>query len=478
MARALARGRRYPPTRDPAAGSPRRRRGRVRRAARRRRRRSAERRAPETRRLRRLLDERRDAACAGVGTPPREIAERLGEAIQQRLGAGLAKFEVAGPGFLNLFLADSRTRRRSPACSAGERFGGDGADGASGSSSSSSAPTRPGRSSPPAAATPPTATRSPRSSPSMAMRCSASTTSTTPAGRCASSASRCRRARSASRCRGRLRGRLVAELAVEIADSTTADPDHLAQEAVAKMLEPSRRRSPASASGTTASSASSPSTRGSRARSTRFALLEASGHAYRSEGALWLRTTSFGDDKDRVLERANGEPTYFASDCAYLLDKQARGFDRQVNVFGADHHGYVARLRGAFAALGGDPDAIELRRSARSSTRTARTGPDGACSPRSRISLARRGRAQTKILSRTRQAVFRTPGARWSGQRQSDPPDIVPLGHVATVQPRARSGRPCSAPFRQPVEMALADLVRKSKELSDSGQLGGGEAAR
>jgi arginyl-tRNA synthetase len=61
-----------------------------------------------------------------------------------------------------------------------------------------------------------------------------------------------------------------------------------------------------------------------------------------------------------VLERANGEPTYFASDCAYLLDKQARGFERQVDVFGADHHGYVARLRGAFQALGGDPDAIEI----------------------------------------------------------------------------------------------------------------------
>ena len=61
-----------------------------------------------------------------------------------------------------------------------------------------------------------------------------------------------------------------------------------------------------------------------------------------------------------MLERANGEPTYFASDCAYLLDKQARGFERQIDVFGADHHGYVARLRGAFQALGGDPDAIEI----------------------------------------------------------------------------------------------------------------------
>ena len=61
-----------------------------------------------------------------------------------------------------------------------------------------------------------------------------------------------------------------------------------------------------------------------------------------------------------MLERANGEPTYFASDCAYLLDKRARGFERQVDVFGADHHGYVARLRGAYQALGGDPGTIEI----------------------------------------------------------------------------------------------------------------------
>ncbi|HST41555.1 MAG TPA: arginine--tRNA ligase, partial [Conexibacter sp.] len=90
------------------------------------------------------------------------------------------------------------------------------------------------------------------------------------------------------------------------------------------------------------------------------AQLEQLGHTYRHEGALWLRTTSFGDDKDRVLERSNGEPTYFASDVAYLESKRERGFERQLNVFGADHHGYVARLKAAMEALGGDPEKLEI----------------------------------------------------------------------------------------------------------------------
>ncbi len=89
-------------------------------------------------------------------------------------------------------------------------------------------------------------------------------------------------------------------------------------------------------------------------------LLEEHGHTYRSEGALWLRTTDFGDDKDRVLVRSNGEHTYFASDIAYHQDKRERGFERQIDVWGADHHGYVARMKAAYQALGGEPDQLEL----------------------------------------------------------------------------------------------------------------------
>jgi len=87
--------------------------------------------------------------------------------------------------------------------------------------------------------------------------------------------------------------------------------------------------------------------------------LDEGGHSYRHEGALWLRTTEFGDDKDRVLIRANGEPTYLAADVAYHWDKLQRGFDRLVDVLGADHHGYVARIRASIEALGADPASFE-----------------------------------------------------------------------------------------------------------------------
>jgi arginyl-tRNA synthetase len=88
--------------------------------------------------------------------------------------------------------------------------------------------------------------------------------------------------------------------------------------------------------------------------------LAEAGHTYRAEGALWLRTTSFGDDKDRVLIRSSGEPTYLAADVAYLLDKRERGFERQLTPVGSDHHAYARELKAAMAALGADPDTIEV----------------------------------------------------------------------------------------------------------------------
>jgi arginyl-tRNA synthetase len=90
-----------------------------------------------------------------------------------------------------------------------------------------------------------------------------------------------------------------------------------------------------------------------------LAALGEAGHTYESEGALWLRTTELGDDKDRVLLRAGGEPTYFAGDVAYHRDKLERGADHLINVLGADHHGYVARMGAAIEALGFDRDRFE-----------------------------------------------------------------------------------------------------------------------
>ena len=85
------------------------------------------------------------------------------------------------------------------------------------------------------------------------------------------------------------------------------------------------------------------------------ARLREQGHVYEADGAVWLRTTTFGDDKDRVLVKADGETTYFASDCAYYLDKRGRGFDKVVIMLGADHSGYVGRYKALVAATGDDP---------------------------------------------------------------------------------------------------------------------------
>jgi arginyl-tRNA synthetase len=89
-------------------------------------------------------------------------------------------------------------------------------------------------------------------------------------------------------------------------------------------------------------------------------VLREQGNTYESEGALWLRTTAFGDDKDRVLVRSSGEHTYFTSDIGYMQDKRERGFDQMLYVLGADHHGYIKRLKAAFQALGGDPDQLDI----------------------------------------------------------------------------------------------------------------------
>ncbi|MGB5718232.1 MAG: arginine--tRNA ligase [Gammaproteobacteria bacterium] len=88
--------------------------------------------------------------------------------------------------------------------------------------------------------------------------------------------------------------------------------------------------------------------------------LQKSGHVYEKNGALWFSSTDFGDEKDRVLVRDNGQTTYFASDIAYHANKLERGYDRVIDVWGADHHGYVPRVKAALKALGDDPDKLDV----------------------------------------------------------------------------------------------------------------------
>jgi arginyl-tRNA synthetase len=91
-----------------------------------------------------------------------------------------------------------------------------------------------------------------------------------------------------------------------------------------------------------------------------IARLRQNGAIYEKDGATWLRTTEFGDDKDRVVIKSDGQPAYIAGDLAYYLDKRQRGFDLCIYMLGADHHGYIARLKAAAAALGDDPDTVEV----------------------------------------------------------------------------------------------------------------------
>ncbi len=88
--------------------------------------------------------------------------------------------------------------------------------------------------------------------------------------------------------------------------------------------------------------------------------LKGSGHLYAKDGAWWLRSTDYGDDKDRVVIKSDGHPAYVAADLAYFLDKRSRGFDLAIYMLGADHHGYIARLKAAAAAFGDDPATVEV----------------------------------------------------------------------------------------------------------------------
>ncbi|MGB2712047.1 MAG: arginine--tRNA ligase, partial [Conexibacter sp.] len=298
-----------------------------------------------------------------VGAPPREIAERLGAELATRLGDCLERFEVAGPGFLNLFLADGwHVAALAYVLDEGERFGAGGAD-------------RPERvlvefvSANPTGPLVAASGRHAAYGDALARILAFHGHEVAREYYLNDAGSQVRklgesvqaRARGEAVPEGGYEGDYVAELAAEIPDAASADPDALAEIAVERML--ARIQATLARFGVqhdrTFSERSLYEGDPSPVQGA-FAALEARGHTYHSDGALWLRTTTFGDDKDRVLERASGEPTYFASDVAYLMDKRARGFERQIDVFGADHHGYVARLRGALAALGGDPDTLEV----------------------------------------------------------------------------------------------------------------------
>jgi len=300
--------------------------------------------------------------ASGLDDSPHAVAERLGEALAGRLGADLDRTEVAGPGFLNLFLADRFWRGALGA------MAGAGRDFAAGIASAA------------------------------AERMLVEFVSANPTGPITVAAARhaaygdslCRllafaghavereyyvndaggqirrfgeslaaRARGDEPPEDGYRGEYVAELATRIPDAAELPVAELAAQGVALVLEGAR----ASLGRFRVDFARFSSERALHESGAIERVLEQlgeRGHVYASEGASWLRTSDFGDDKDRVLRRSNGELTYFAADVAYHAAKRERGPDRVIDVLGADHHGYVDRVRAAWAALGADPSALEL----------------------------------------------------------------------------------------------------------------------
>jgi arginyl-tRNA synthetase len=299
-----------------------------------------------------------------LGAPPREVAERLGEELSSALGAQLERFEVAGPGFLNLFVADDWLRSSLDAVLA--------ADDAYGAGS----PERPQRVLVEFVSANPTGpmhvghARNAAYGDALARMLEyggedvAREFYVNDAGTQVRTfgASVQALARGEEAPEDGYQGDYVGELAARLPDAASSDPAALGEAAVAAMIDAIRGSLAAFGvrefdrwSYESALHEGAPS-----ALDRALDRLEELGHTYRHDGALWLRTTEFGDDKDRVLVRSSGEHTYFASDIAYHQDKRERGYERQIDVWGADHHGYVLRLKAAYAALGGDPDELEL----------------------------------------------------------------------------------------------------------------------
>jgi arginyl-tRNA synthetase len=295
--------------------------------------------------------------------PPREIAGRLAAELQGLLGEHLERVEVAGPGFLNLVLTGAWHQRALHwVLDAGERFGAGGAE-------------RPERiliefvSANPTGPLVAASGRHAAYGDALARILERHGHSLDREYYFNDAGNQIRllgesvraRARGEEVPEGGYQGSYVAELALQIPGAAEADPDELAREAVEVLL--AQIKATLERYGVHFDRFFSERTlhEGSPSALDRaLSLLEESGHVYRSEGALWLRTTGFGDDKDRVVVRSNGQPTYLAADVAYMQNKRERGFERQLVPVGSDHAAYVREMKAAMAAVGGDPDTVEL----------------------------------------------------------------------------------------------------------------------
>ncbi len=296
-----------------------------------------------------------------LGEPPRAVAERLREALTECLGERARQVEVAGPGFVNLFLDDRWHREATAEIIAAARFGA----GEEGGGDRillefvSANPTGPitvaaGR----GASYGDSLARILEFSGHRIEREYYMNDAGTQIDQFAASIAA--RMRGEEPAEGAYTGEYVLALAEELrAEGIAADdPERLRvagvelmRERIEASLERYRVRFDTWSSERALQQAG--------ALEGAIGELRERGHVYESEGAVWLRTSSFEDDKDRVLVRSDGQPTYFATDIAYHRDKLARGFEHLITPLGADHHGYVPRMKAALAALGHPPEVYE-----------------------------------------------------------------------------------------------------------------------
>jgi arginyl-tRNA synthetase len=294
-------------------------------------------------------------------SPPREVAERLGAALAERLGERLERVEVAGPGFLNVFLADAwYTAAAAHILAAGDDWGSGTAEVAERVldefvSANPTGPMHVGHA------------RNAAYGDSLARLLEFQGHSVEREFYINDFGSQIKRFGESIQARARgeavaedgYRGEYIADLAAAIPDAASAPLDDVARRGVELMI--GQMKQSLHRFGVDIEHwFSERSLHEGGLVEHAFDQLEQMGTSYRSEGALWVRTTDFGDDKDRPVVRSSGEHTYFASDIAYHQEKRERGFDRLIDVWGADHHGYVLRMKAAFAALGGDPAKLEL----------------------------------------------------------------------------------------------------------------------
>jgi arginyl-tRNA synthetase len=299
-----------------------------------------------------------------VGAAPREVAERLGAQLAGDLGASLQRFEVAGPGFLNLFVADGWLRTALGGVIAGGDSYGAAADGPGERvmvefvSANPTGPMHVGHA------------RNAAYGDALARMLEFAGERVEREFYVNDAGSQVRTFGESIQALARgdplpengYQGDYIADLAQRVAGAASSDPADVGRAAVAMMVGEIQQSLRAFAVKEFDNWAYESTLHEGRPSLVDRALARLSelGHTYTQAGALWLRSTTFGDDKDRVLVRSSGEFTYLASDVAYHEDKRERGFDRLIDVWGADHHGYVLRLKAVFAALGGDPEDLEL----------------------------------------------------------------------------------------------------------------------